>query len=202
MGRRGRARHSVCWILAPALLAAALAFAAASVPAWRADAASATRKLHAIESGRVRRGATVFFSTREVNAFLLSRIPVYAPGAVREAKVNLARGSGSASALVDFLKLRRATGGEPGWMISKLIEGERPIEVEARIQSAHGWATVFLTRVGISGVAVSGSPLNMLIGTFLKPLFPEVKVNEPFELGYGIERIEVMPDGLRVYLRR
>ncbi len=188
--------------MAPALLGLTIALAAGPAPWWHADAASADRKLHAIEGGRLPRGEAVLFTSREVNAFLQSRIPVYAPGAMREARVALARSAGSASAMVDFVKLERATGSEPSWMIAKLIAGERPVEVSAHLRSSGGWATVYLDRVAISGVAVSGSPLDMLIGTFLKPLFPAAKVNEPFELGYGIERLEVTPEGLRVRLRR
>ncbi len=150
----------------------------------------------------MRRGEIVTFTTGEVNAFLQSRIPVYAPGAVRDSRVWFAPSAGSASALVDFVKLQRATGSEPNWMIAKLIEGERPVAVSAHLKSSGGWATVYLDRVAISGVAVSGSALDMLISTFLKPLFPEAKVNEPFELGYGIERLEITPEGLRVRLRR
>ncbi len=150
----------------------------------------------------MRPGETVTFTTSEVNAFLQSRIPVYAPGAVRDSRVWFAPSAGSASALVDFVKLQRATGSEPNWMIAKLIEGERPVEVSAHLKSSGGWATVYLDRVAISGVSVSGSPLDMLISTFVKPLFPDAKVNEPFELGYGIEQLEIRPEGLRVRLRR
>jgi hypothetical protein len=188
--------------LAPAVLALTLALASGPVPSWHAAAQNAERKLHAIEGGRVGRGETVTFTTSEVNAFLLSRIPVYAPGAIRDPRVWFAVASGSASAVVDFLKLERETGSEPNWMIAKLMEGERPIEVSAHLKSSGGWAAVYLDRVAISGVSVSGSPLDMLISTFVKPLFPEAKVNEPFELGYGIEQLEIRPEGLRVRLRR
>ncbi len=34
------------------------------------------------------------------------------------------------------------------------------------------------------------------------PLYPDAKINEPFELGDNIDRLDVRPDGARVILKR
>ena len=39
------------------------------------------------------------------------------------------------TAMVDFGKVRRAQGYHPGWLMSKLLDGERPVSVTARIDS-------------------------------------------------------------------
>lgn len=103
--------------------------------------------------------------------------------------------------MVDFLKLRHAQGESTPWLISKLIEGEKFVRVNARIQSANGRATVYLQRVEISGLGVSGSTLDFLIRTFFLPLYPNAKINEPFELQDGVDRIEVVPEQARVVIR-
>ena len=70
------------------------------------------------------------------------------------------------------------------------------------IQSARGRATVHVTRVEIGGLAVSGASLDFLINTFLLPLYPNAKIDEPFALAHGVDRIEVTPAAARVYMRK
>jgi len=74
--------------------------------------------------------------------------------------------------MVDFGKLRRALGYQTGWLMSKLLDGDRPVSVTARVRSAAGRATVDLERVEISGVAVDGRTLDFLIQNILLPLYP------------------------------
>jgi hypothetical protein len=56
--------------------------------------------------------------------------------------------------------------------------------------------------VEIGGLAVSGSTLDFLIHTFFMPLYPNAKIDEPFELADRIDRIEVTPAAARVYIRK
>ncbi len=72
----------------------------------------------------------------------------------------------------------------------------------ASIQSANGRATVHLVRVEIGGLAVSGATLDFLIDTFFRPLYPDAKIDEPFELSDRVERIEVTPAEARVYIKK
>jgi hypothetical protein len=174
----------------------------ASAVSWRTEAESAARKLAQIQAGRSQRGAIVQFSIREINAYAQSRIPIYAPEGVRDAKLVLGPGTVTGTAVVDFLKLRHAAGTETNWVISRLIEGQRPVRITAHVQSSRGTATVFVDRVEISGVAVAGTPLDMLIETFLRPMFPDAKINQPFRLRYGVDHLAVMPSGLQVFVRK
>src|SRR5205823_12816997 len=110
-------------------------------------------------------------------------------------------GAATATAVVDLLKIRHGQGENTPWLIAKLIEGEKTLKVSARIQSAHGRATVYLQRVELSGLAVSGPTLDFLIRTFFLPLYPNAKINQPFELHDDVERIEVAPVQARVVIR-
>lgn len=156
-------------------------------------------KLGIIQNGRLRRGSVMHFSTEELNVYAQRQIPKYAPDGVRQAKLGTGKDTATGSALVDFLKLRHSAGIETKWMLAKLISGERPVRVTVHFRSADGTATVFLDRVEVSGVAVSGQPLDILVQTFFRPLFPEAKINEPFPLRRGLDHISVGPDGLTVY---
>jgi hypothetical protein len=165
------------------------------------EAAGAASKLDLIHSGRVAAGSTIMFTGREINAYATSRLPEYIPRGLRNGRLELGNGALTGTALVDFVQLRQGVGETTNWFLAKLIEGERTVRVTASIQSAHGRATVYLQRVEIGGVAVSGGALDFLIDNFVKPIFPEALVNEPFPLLDNIDRIEVRPSGLRAVIK-
>jgi hypothetical protein len=158
--------------------------------------------LDLVETGQAKPGSVIVFTASEINAWARIAIPLIVPEGIRDPRVELGAGEGAAYALVDFLKMRQAAGVQTNWMISKLIEGERPIKVSLRLESGAGRCTVFLRRFELSGVVVSGSVLEFLIKTFFLPLYPEAKIGEPFDLGYRIERIDIRPAGLRVAIKR
>ncbi len=165
-------------------------------------AAAVRSKLAAIQTGKARAGSTFTFSEAELNAYVRSEVPTVAPAGVRQTSLVLGHGTATGSALIDFLKLRHAQGEKTPWLIAKIIEGEKLVKVNTRIESAHGRATVFLQRVEISGLAVSGSTLDFLIHTFFVPLYPDAKINEPFKLQDRVDRIEVSPSAARVIVGR
>ena len=176
---------------------------AAVFPVLAADTAfeRASKKLDRIESGRVLPGSVIVFTPAEMNAWARGRVPQMYQG-IRDPAVQLGAGTASGSAFVDFLKMRQGEGLATNSLIAKLIEGERPLKVSIQLESAHGRATARLTRLEISGIAVSGAPLDFLVNEFFLHLFPDAKVNTPFELHNNIERIELRPDGVRVTMKK
>jgi hypothetical protein len=104
-------------------------------------------------------------------------------------------------ALIDFLKLRQAAGKPSGWVMTKLLAGERPVRVTAKIKSGSGRAVVDVERVEISGVTIDGKMLDYLIQHYLIPQYPEAKVGQPFELAHRIDHLEVKPDAVGVVLK-
>jgi hypothetical protein len=116
--------------------------------------------------------------------------------------VDLGAGSATGSAIIDFLKLRQASGKASGWVMQKLLAGERQVRVTARIKSGSGRAVVDVERVEISGVTIDGKMLDFLIENYLIPQFPEAKIGQPFELAHRVDRLEVAPDAVGVVLGR
>ena len=49
--------------------------------------------------------------------------------------------------------------------------------------------------------AVCQAALDFLIQNFLLPRFPDAKIGRPFELGHGIDRLEVRPNEVRVVIK-
>src|SRR5437870_4003805 len=120
------------------------------------DYISVKRKFDLIESDTLRPGSRVTLTSRELNAYVANEVTELIAQGVRDPKLELGDGSASGSALIDFLKLRQSAGKPPGWVMSKLLAGERPVRVTARIRSGSGRAVVDVERVEISGFAVDG----------------------------------------------
>lgn len=168
----------------------------------RSDYSSAQHKVDLIESGRLKPGARVSFTERELNAYVEQELPRSVPQGVREPKLELGAGTATGSALIDFLKLERAPGNPPGWLMRQLLQGEYPVTVTARITSGNGHATVDLQNVEISGVAIEGRLLDYLIRNYLNVYYPDAKVGQPFEMSYRIDRLDIQPARVDVFLRK
>ena len=177
---------------------AALVAAAAPDPL----AQSVTRKLDLIQSDKAKPGSVFVFTAAELNAWARAKAPAVVPEGLRAPRLELGNGTATGYALVDFLKLRHSAGIETNWLIGKLIQGEKRVKVTAGIQSANGQATVHLERVEVGGLAVSGATLDFLIETFFRPLYPDAKIDEPFELSDHVDRITVTPAEARVYIKK
>jgi len=172
---------------------------AAAVAGASDDYLSAKRKFDEIEAGRLRAGTRVELSSGELNAYIARQ----APAGVRDPKIVLAApGVASGTALVDFNKLERGQGRQPGWLMTKLLEGERPVSVTARIHSADGRATVDVEKVEIGGVEIDGRTLDFLIQKVVLPQYPDVMVGQPFELGYRINKLDVRPKAVEIVIGR
>lgn len=160
------------------------------------------RKLDLIESGKAKPGSVFRFTSAELNAWVRLKAPMIVADGFRQPRLVLGNGEASASALIDFLKVRDANGIATNWLVAKLIQGEKLVKARATIQSAHGQATVHLVRVEIGGLAVTGAPLDFLVENFFRPFYPNARIDEPFELAGDVDRIDVTPVEARVYIRR
>jgi hypothetical protein len=184
-------RNRLLWI-SPVLFAAALTAAYDHYT-------SARQKFDQIETGSLRAGTRVTLTPQELDAYVAHE----APAGVRNPHLLLpSPGVATGTALIDFGKLRRAQGKPPGWLMSKLLDGERPVTVTARIRSAGGQATVDVQQVSISGMQIDGQVLDFLIQNFLLAMYPEATVGRPFELGHRIERVDVARGGVGVVIGR
>jgi hypothetical protein len=166
------------------------------------DYLSARRKFDMIESGAPKAASRITLTQAELNAYVTTETAGYASQGFREPKVQLGNGSAAGAALIDFVKLRKAAGKPPNWMLTKLLAGEREVKVTARITSGGGKATVHPESVEISGFTIDGAALDFLIRNYLLAQFPDAKVGEPFELRHDVDRLEVKPAGVGVIFKR
>lgn len=179
------------------LFCVAAAIIGCTLGAVSSDYVSAQQKFALIEAERLRPGTRVVLTVKELTAYAEHDLP----DGVRNPRLQVAApGVATGSAMVDFGKVRRAQGYHPGWLMSRLLDGERPVSVTARIQSGGGKATVQVERVEISGLEVDGKSLDFLIQNFLIPMYPEAAVDRPFELGHRIEKLDVQPSAVGVLI--
>ena len=172
---------------------------AATLGAAYTEYASARHKLDLIESDRLRAGARIELSERELTAYAQHE----SPQGVRGARLAIGpSGLATGSAVVDFNEVQRSLGHPSGWLISKLLEGEHPVSVTARLTSSGGQARVDVQRVTVSGIDIEGSTLDFLIRNILLPLYPDAAVDRSFELAHRVDRIEVHPGGVSVVIGR
>lgn len=176
---------------------------AMTVSAMAADplADSAQKKLDSIADGKARRGSVVALSPQEINAWLHEKAVKAFPEGIRNEHIDLGPGTADGTALVDLMKIQKGKS-TMNALIGRLIEGERPLKISIRVESASGRATVFLTRVELSGIAMDGSILDFLIKQFVQPRYPDIKINEPFDLDFNMDRIEIRPAGVRVLIKK
>ena len=59
---------------------------------------------------------------------------------------NSGKARASGFAVVDFLKMLQAKGQSPNWLMTRLLEGERPLRVWVTLESGGGRCMVRLTR--------------------------------------------------------
>ena len=171
----------------------------ATVGAAPNDYLSVKQKFDSIESDRLRAGSRVELSVRELDAYAEREVPE----GVRNPRLQLvAPGVATGTAMMNFGKLRRALGYQTGWLMSKLLDGDRPVSVTARIRSGGGQATVDLQRVEISGIAIDGGTLDFLVQNILLPLYPNAVVGRPFELGHRIEKLDIGTAAVAVVIGR
>jgi hypothetical protein len=172
---------------------------AAALAAAYTDYASAARKLDWISSDQPRPGSRVELTAAELAAYAQHQ----APQGVRNARLEIApSGVATGSALVNFNELQASQGHQPGWLMSKLLTGEHPVSVTARLISGNGRAKVEVQRVTLSGIEISGGTLDFLIHNFLLELYPDAAVDRTFELAHHIDRLEVQPGGVSVVIGR
>jgi hypothetical protein len=159
-------------------------------------------KFDQIAKEQLNPGARVSLSPRELNAYAEHEVNRAVPDGIRNPKVELGSGVATGTAMIDFAKVRTAQGNPPGWFMSRLLSGEHPVSVTARIQSAAGKARVDVQRVEVSGIPIEGQVLDWMIDNYLRPRYPEAKIGQPFELGHRVERVEVKPSGVSVHIGR
>lgn len=193
-----RRRFTASWLLSGfSLLAALPSILMGADPLYD----SADRKLNSILNSTAKPGSQILFTPAEISAWTAVKAREQVGDGLRDPHVKLENGSGTAIALVDFLKMRQAKGKSTNALMARMLDGERLLKADLRVVSEHGQCTVFLTQVDLDGTVISGAFLDYLIKTFLLTMYPDVKLGEPLDLTLNMDRIDLLPEGVRVTMK-
>lgn len=195
--------YCTCFLWLSILFAASV-FTGGSSPHVSPVLSGAQQKVSRIEADKWPPEGSISFSSQELTALGMSGIESAAPGAVKQPSLTLGSNTATATAVVDFDRLRQgATTNSAGgsWLYSQLLTGEHPITVSVDVRSSAGTMTIHPTAIAVSGVALSGTGLQFLLKNFVLPRYPDVSIDRPFALTNHIERIEVDP-GRAVVVRK
>lgn len=180
----------------PLLVAPALQLAAVT------PGESARMKIDRFYNGTLKPGEVIVFSPDEINAWVRYKVPTVVPEGVRNPHLELGTDTVTASALVDFVKMREGLKESVNPLFAAFLEGERPLRISVRLSSGGGRCTVYLTRVELGGAVAEGAVLDFLLKTFFTPMFPDAKIGQPFELDFNMERIDIRPAGARITIKK
>jgi hypothetical protein len=163
---------------------------------------STQHKLDAIQNRKIPRGSAVKFTAAEINAWARVKVPEVVPEGIRDERVEFGEGTATGYAIADFLKMRQAKGKETNWLMARLLEGERPLAVTVRLDSGGGRCVVHLVQVQIGDAVATGTVLDFLIKTFFLPLYPDAKIDQPFDLDFDMDSIDIKPSGVVVRIKK
>jgi hypothetical protein len=161
----------------------------------------AQAKIGLIEDDLARPGSRIWISTEELNAYARVAAVENVPRGLREPRVILGHGTAVGSAWIDLVKVLELKGQTLNPLVAWLLSGDRQVIGSASVQTGRGQATILLHEVTISGVTAKGAVLQLLVDNFLLPLFPDVKIGQPFPLKHNMERFEISPQGVNVIIR-
>ncbi len=164
----------------------AILIAAASVVWGQASVHRSIEQTFAIISeDRAPLGARFHITAAELTAYAHAQAEELAPGAVTGETVTISPEHAEATGSVNFLRLRGTE--RSGSFLDQLLDGERPVTVRVRIQSAGGRARVDVESAQISGVPIEGPAVNFLLREFVLPSFPDARLGEWFKLSHHID---------------
>jgi hypothetical protein len=175
------------------LLASAVAYYAQNGTAASAQAAeSLQKKIDAVKAahGAGRPGArqTIEVSEVELESYVLFHLRDDIPARLDSVRVQLTEGAVSADARMTFAA--DTTGNAA---VDLLISGTHNLFIKGKLSAAAKIGKFELEEVRVDGIPVPNILIETLVAKYVKPKYPEVDINAPFEMPWGIERLAITP---------
>ena len=173
------------------LAAAAASLMAQAVPSERA-AQALQSKIDTIKasqsSGPVNGRRTADVSEVELESYVLFHLREDIPARIDSLKVQLTDGAVAADAKLTFPS--DATGNV---VMDLLISGTHNFLIKGRIAASAKRGKFDLDSVKVDGIPVPNLLIETLINKYVKPKYPDVNLNEPFTMPWGIESLAISP---------
>jgi hypothetical protein len=136
-----------------------------------------------------RQPATVELSEEELESYVVYSLREHIPAKVDSIDVELTPGAVSADTKMTF-------GSNPtrNPMIDVLISGTHRLYVKGQLSASGGKGKFVLEEARVDGIPVPIVLIETLIDRYVKPKYPDVKLDEPFSMPWGIEDLTITTD--------
>ena len=133
------------------------------------------------------RGSTrIEVSETELESYLLYSLKEEIPAQVDSADVQLSQDIVSLDTQITFAS--NATGNP---VFDAVVGGTHNLFVKGKLVAQQGEGKFELQEVRVDSIPVPNVLIQALIKKYVKPKYPEVDINEPFVMPYGIEDLKV-----------
>jgi hypothetical protein len=181
---------SLILVITAGLLVSASAYYAQIPPT--AEAAQALQKkidtLKHAHTVKDRSRQTMEVSEVELESYLLFQLREDIPARMDHVDVQLTEGAVAADTRLTFAP--DATGNT---VMDLLISGTHNFFVKGKLAASGRQGKFELEQVKVDGIPVPNILIETLINRYVKPQYPDVDLNAPFEMPWGIESLVITP---------
>lgn len=134
---------------------------------------------------------SIQISESELNSYVRYDLEPEFPPGVSNVRLQLEPGRPQGTTQVDFDKLKGGMKSPPNPLISYLLRGVHTIGVQGTLSASNGMGQFHLETVTLDGTVLPQPIVEFLIDHYLNVRYPNVAIDRPFALGFGIEKLEV-----------
>jgi len=149
------------------------------------------RKIDALKDSennpKHKRGSVrILVSDVELESYLLYSLKDDIPAQVDTAKVQLDRDTVSLDTQITFNQ--NATGNP---VVDAVVGGTHNLFLKGKLVGQEGRGKFDLQEVKVDGIPVPNVLIQALLKKYVKPKYPEVDINEPFDMPWGIQELKL-----------
>lgn len=137
-------------------------------------------------------------SEDELNAYLIRKLRERPPRGVEDVKVQLREGSFLTRLEVDLDKVQIPEGAGSSLLLA-FLSGRQNLEILGRLQGEGGRATYTIEEARLNSYSLPVSIVRSILRSAAKKQDPPFDPTEPFNLPYGIQRLEVRTGKVTVH---
>ena len=134
---------------------------------------------------------SIRISESELNSYVRYGLEPEFPPGVSNVQLQLQPGRPQGTTQVDFDKLKGGMKSPPNPLIGYLLRGVHIIGVQGTLSASNGMGQFHLETVTLDGTVLPQPIVEFLIDQYLKSRYPNVAIDRPFALGFGIRKLEV-----------
>ena len=138
--------------------------------------------------GEIHARKTIEVSEPELESYVLYELRDDIPAKIESLKVQLTQGAVAADTKLTF-----APGATGSTLVDLLISGTHTFFFKGKLAASSRQGKFDLEEVKVDGIPVPNILIETLIAKYVKPQYPDVDLNEPFPMPWGIESLVITP---------